>query len=124
MVVNQYKRATEAGDGLTFDALAATGETNSGWIDVSAYSEVTCFLEATYANQSGATLDVDIEVRNPKTGTAFTHTSFTQLTGTGSERKVLTSGFAGQIRFELTAGGTFGETETITPTIDVYLKKA
>ncbi len=105
-------------------ALTATGTTYTDWFDVGQFEDLTCFVEATYTNQSGATIDVSVEVKNNRTGSAFTHTSFTQLTDTGTERKVLTSGFAGKIRFKVVAGGTFGSgpDESVALTIDFYGK--
>ena len=99
----------------------ATGTLYSSWVNISSYNELISFLEATYTNQSGATLDVSIEIYNPLTGTAFTHTSHTQLTATGAEHKGMTV-FAGQARVKLVAGGTFGASESIVATVDFYGK--
>lgn len=103
---------------------SATGTKYTSWVDVALMDELITFLEATWANQSGATLDVSLEIKNPRTTTAFDPSSaHTQLTDTGSNHKAH-SAFGSKIRMKLVAGGTFGGSETITATLDYAAKSA
>lgn len=122
MAKMQYWPGANATGGSTTFTLTATGTSYTEWYDVGNFDELITFVEATWANQSGATLDVSLEIENSRTGTAFDPSSaHTQLTNTGSNHKAH-SAFGTSVRLKLVAGGTFGgsgETaETITVTVD------
>ena len=109
-------------DATTYDYFnfAATGTQYTPWYDCSGLAWVTTFLEATYVSQSGATLDVTIEFKNERSGTAFDPSSaHSQLTNTGSNHKQHTV-IGSKFRLKAVAGGTFGGTETVTAYADYF----
>ena len=86
------------------------------------YTEMKIVIKGAYANQSGATIDVVVQMYEPTTGTWHDHsTAFTQLTDSGNEDKDYTS-FGNKIRLHITAAGTFGGTEVVTFTAGAIVK--
>lgn len=119
MKVRGGRMVNASGGSGTF-TLSATGTSYTDWYDCTNLAILTTFLEASYANQSGATLDVSVEFKNEATGTAFDPSSaHTQLTDTGSNYKSHTV-IGGKFRMKLVAGGAFGGSEVITATVDYY----
>ena len=104
----QYKQMMDADDGETPDALTATGTTYTAWYDVSMFNQVTTFVEGVYTSQSGATVDVTVQTKNPRSGNAFDcANAHTQLTDDANNMATNTN-FGGQIRLKIVAGGRFG----------------
>jgi len=115
----QRWQGIESGGSGTF-TIIATGTDYTEWYDVSDFDELITFVEATWTNQSGATLDVSLETQNGRTETAFDLSSaHAQLTDTGSNHKAH-SAFGLKVRLKLVAGGTFGSSpdESISVTVD------
>lgn len=67
---------------------------------------VACYLDVTAASGTTPTLDIDIQAWDPVSGKYFTVVSFTQATGTTTERKTIANCPDGWLRANVTIGGT------------------
>lgn len=90
--------------------LTSASRTASGTQDLSdwpgMFDEVVGYLNVTAASGTSPTLDINYQV-SPDDGTTwFTHTSFTQATGTTTERVVFTRPAGVRARISYTLGGT------------------
>ena len=94
--------------------ISATGTIYSKEYGVGDYTEMKIVIKGTYANVSGATIDVVVQMYEPATETWHDHgTTFTQITADANEDKDFTT-FGNKIRLKITSGGTFGGTEVVT----------
>ena len=66
-------------------AIVATGDSKANKIAIPYYKQGSFFIKCTAWN--GTTLDVDLISYDPITDDWYVRTSFTQITGTGKERK-------------------------------------
>jgi len=70
------------------------------------YDEVVGYLDVTAASGTSPTLDINFQNSVDGGTVFFTHTSFTQATGTTTERKVFTAPNGIDGRMQVTLGGT------------------
>jgi len=81
------------------------------------YDEVVGYLSVTAASGTSPTLDIDFQTK--VNGVYYTHTSFTQATGTTTERKNFPAPVGVDGRMQITIGGT---TPSFTFSLDLECK--
>jgi len=100
--------------------LTATGTSYTEWYDCTSLAILTTFVKCTYADKSGATLDVNIEFKNEAENVAVDPSSaHSQISADGNNYKAHTV-VSGKFRLKVVAGGTFGADETMTVLLDYY----
>lgn len=84
------------------------------------FDEMALYLDITAASGTTPTLDIDYQTSVDGGTTWFTHTSFTQATTTGTEKKVIAAPIGIVSRLLCTLGGT---TPSFTFTLRAEVKR-